>query len=96
MLKKVNDLVSIQNNGDGTESLIIDVPNMDCCVDPSELDEIRKDAKELMAQLQHIANYAEGRGYSMRCRLEGRMDLAPKFDAACESTYAKLPSWARW
>jgi len=43
-----------------------------------------------------LARYAANLATAMRCRLDGNIQNAMKYEAICESIYNKLPEAARW
>jgi hypothetical protein len=43
-----------------------------------------------------MRQYAEAKANAMRCRLNGAIPLAVRFEAACDHVYMQMPEWARW
>jgi len=76
--------------------ITIEATNLDALNTPDELRAIQGSVKELQAQLQAVANYAEMKAYAVQCRLEGKIAKANRFEIACESVYHTLPTWAKW
>lgn len=75
----------------------IEVPNIDDHgVDPSEIDELRKEFVEIRDAMNELQAYCEMKRRAMTNRLSGRMSHAVKFEEAMEIIYKKLPEWARW
>ena len=72
------------------------VPNLDAFALPSEAAEQRALFKQLSKDFANLASYCEAKENAMCCRLNGKIELARKFEAACEHVYSKLPEWAKW
>lgn len=72
------------------------VPNLDAFCLPREAAEQRALFKQWSSDFAKLASYCEAKENAMCARLNGKIELARKFEAACEVTYAKLPLWARW
>ena len=43
-----------------------------------------------------LANYAANKATAMRCRLEGNIQTALKYEQICDRIYNELPEWAKW
>ena len=71
-------------------------PNLDACVTVEEMRYARHECAELASGFNLLASYAEAKADAMQCRLDGKIDLALKFEAACDSVYGRLPGWAKW
>ncbi len=67
-----------------------EAPNLDgLCIDPKEL-------RQAAAVLQLLGTYAEFKAAAMEKRLAGDINAALRFESGCDSTYRRLPPWARW
>lgn len=72
------------------------VPNLDSFVLPREAAEQRVLFKQWSKDFAALASYCEAKENAMCARQHGKIELAQKFEAACDAVYAKLPDWAKW
>ena len=72
------------------------LPNLDCFTSPETLLGIEQEAKELSVHFRTFASYCEGKRHAMQCRLAGKIELALKFEAACDVVYKRLPTSFKW
>lgn len=69
---------------------LFDVPNLDdLSIDPADLHK----AAEMFGRL---AAYADMKARAMELRTQGDVEAALCFERNCETTYKRLPAWARW
>lgn len=75
---------------------VLDIPNMDCFVDPSEVEEVAEELRKARAALDTAIKYAVYKAAAMRHRLKGMVNNALKCEAQCERLYHELPETLRW
>lgn len=64
--------------------------NLDCLLtDPADLQQAATD-------LRALATYADMTARAMQNRLEGKIELANRFEKAAQAAFDTLPQWARW
>lgn len=47
-------------------------------------------------ETKNLAHYAWNKTTAMRCRAEGKVDVALQYESICDRIYARLPEFARW
>lgn len=52
--------------------------------------------KGYVAVTRDIGCYASNRATAMKCRLEGKIQIAIQYEDICERIYQRLPQWAKW
>lgn len=75
---------------------LLDIPNMDCFVDPSEVDEVAENLRQARAVVDTAIKYAVYKAAAMRHRLNGMVNNALRCEAQCDRLYAQLPESVRW
>jgi hypothetical protein len=64
--------------------------NLDCfSTDPADL-------RQLAEVYGRLAAFADLKANAMELRSRGDIEAALSFERACETTYRRLPGWARW
>jgi len=58
-------------------------------IDPADL-------RQLAEVYGGLAAYADLKANAMELRLKGDIEAALSFERSCETTYRRLPQWARW
>jgi hypothetical protein len=65
------------------------IPNLDGFATAAEL-------RTLATIYGRLAAYADLKASAMELRAKGDIEAALSFERTCETTYRKLPEWARW
>lgn len=71
------------------------IGNLDSYIDAADLIAKREHLKELSQGFRDLAGYAESKGHAMEARLKGEIEMALRFEHACDVVYARLPEWAK-
>lgn len=70
--------------------------NLDCEVDPAELNKLRVELLAAAETFNQLARYAELKEVAMTMRRKGDIVRAAYYENNCEKIYEALPEWARW
>lgn len=73
------------------------LPNIDNLnLSAERLWEINTELRCIADGFREFASYCEAKSYALKLRREGKIDLALKFESACEVQYQRIPLWAKW